>query len=482
MTHRAEPPAESTLIDLSALAAVTAMRNGELKAEHYARALLDQAGRMAHLNAFRVLDPVRVLEDARAADRLRHSGANVGALHGLPIPVKDSIDSKALPTSNGTRTLRDFVPRQDAEVLTRLFAAGAILMGKTNLHELSYGWTSNNEAFGAVRNPYDIARTPGGSSGGSGAAVAARIAPLALAEDTLGSIRVPAGMCGLAGLRPSYGRYPNGGILAQSDDRFDQVGPLARTVEDLVLFDSVMAGRPQHLPMRPISRARIGIARVPMMTELDSEVARVSEEGFDRLRSAGATLVDAPLPPAAREAMEAVLTVIAFETVPVFKAFLQTQCPALSFEEMLNGTGASVRAELQSYALPPGRPSPQAYRAALLQLEHIRAEMRQHFAVQGIEALAFPSIMVLPPLIGEEVEVTSDGRQVPLTLAMARNTALGTAARMASLVLPVGWSTGGLPIGLEFAALEGEDTALLALGLSLERTLAFAARPVCRPA
>src|SRR2546425_2326883 len=160
------------LTDLSAVAAVTAMRKGDIKAEDYARALLDRAQRLESLNAFRTLDRKIVLEAARAADKARAAGAQLGPLHGLPIPVKDSVNTKALPTSNGTRALRNFRPKDDAAVLKTLLANGGILMGKTSIHELSYGWTSNNGVFGPVRNPYDPARVPGGSSGGSGAGVA----------------------------------------------------------------------------------------------------------------------------------------------------------------------------------------------------------------------------------------------------------------------------------------------------------------------
>jgi len=174
--------------------------------------------------------------------------------------VKDSVNTKALPTSNGTRALRNFRPKDDAAVLKPLLANGGILMGKTSIHELSYGWTSNNGVFGPVRNPYDPARVPGGSSGGSGAAVAARMAPLAVAEDTLGSIRVPATMCGLAGLRPSFGRYPGDGIMRLTDNKFDQVGPVARSVEDLALFDAVMTGDSSPLVPTPLQGVRIGIS------------------------------------------------------------------------------------------------------------------------------------------------------------------------------------------------------------------------------
>ena len=222
--------------NLSAVTAVAAMRNGDMSAENYARALLDRAETLQELNAFRTLDRDMVLEAARGADKQRAAGAVLGALHGLPIPVKDSVNTKALPTSNGTRALRDFRPKNDAEILERLFAQGALLMGKTNLHELSFGWTSNNMTFGPVRNPYDPTRIPGGSSGGSAAVVAARIAPLAVGEDTHGSIRVPASMCGVAGLRPTYGRYSGKGILSITTNKFDQPGPLARSVADLALL------------------------------------------------------------------------------------------------------------------------------------------------------------------------------------------------------------------------------------------------------
>src|SRR6266853_254257 len=161
------PAGRQGLTELTAVAAVTAMRSGDLKAEDYAGALLDRAQHLESLNAFRTLDKEMVLEAARAADKVRARGDAMGLLHGLPVPVKDSIDSKALPTSNGTRALRDFRPRHDAGVLKSLLAQGGILMGKTNLHELSYGWTSSNAIFGPVRNPYDPRRVAGGSSGGS---------------------------------------------------------------------------------------------------------------------------------------------------------------------------------------------------------------------------------------------------------------------------------------------------------------------------
>ena len=212
MTERKEA-LTNELLELSAVDVVAKLRNGDIAAERYAAAILERCQQGQTLNAFITLPQEQVLEAARAADRLRGSGAKLGALHGLPIPVKDSVNTKDMPTTGGTPALRNFRPKQDAPIVRTLLAAGAIVLGKTNLHELSFGWTSNNLAFGAVHNPYDVRRIPGGSSGGTAAAVATRMAPLGVAEDTEGSIRVPAAMCGIAGFRPTTGRYVTTGAV-----------------------------------------------------------------------------------------------------------------------------------------------------------------------------------------------------------------------------------------------------------------------------
>src|SRR5580698_1800672 len=235
--------------DLSAVEAVAQMSQGALTSEHYAQALLAKCQSAQALNAFISFDPAQVLAAARARDVERLAGAKPGPLFGLPIPVKDSVNTRDYPTTGGTPALRHFRPTQDAPVVAALREAGALVLGKTNLHELSYGWTSNNQAFGAVHNPYDPKRIPGGSSGGTAAAVAARMAPLGVAEDTEGSIRVPAAMCGISGFRPSTGRYSTRACVPISP-LFDQVGPHARNVADLALFDSVAAsdGSPLQAP------------------------------------------------------------------------------------------------------------------------------------------------------------------------------------------------------------------------------------------
>jgi indoleacetamide hydrolase len=461
--------AATNMSELSASAAVEAMRNGDIKAEDYARALLNRAQKLVNLNAFRTLNREMVLEAARAVDKARASGVAPGMLHGLPIPVKDSINTKDLPTSNGTRALRDFKPRDDAAVLKPLFAQGAILMGKTNMHELSYGWTSNNATFGPVRNPYDPDRVPGGSSGGSAAAVAARIAPLAIAEDTLGSIRVPASMCGLAGLRPTVGRYSDAGIMPLTINKFDQVGPVARSVADLLLFDTALSGDREQIAGTPLTGLRIGLSPY-FWSGLDPQVERVSNEALRRLSDAGATLVWSEIPEFAR-AMEIALTIIGYDTLPGISDFLEEQGTGVTFERMLEQASEGIRGLMKAVALPPERPSKEVYESTLGQREKLRKSVRSYFETNGIVALAFPPILVAAPRIGEDVEVDIRGNRIPLYVAMSRNVSLGSCTSMASLVLPAGITSDGLPVGMEFAALMGDDRKLLTLGLSLEKAL-----------
>src|ERR1700730_15745854 len=250
----------AALLQLSAGEAVARMSRGEITAERYARVLLARCESLRALNAFITLEPFRVLEAARGCDIHRTSGGSLGPLFGLPVPVKDSVNTRDYPTSAGTPALRNFQPAADAPVVAALRAAGAIVLGKTNLHELSYGWTSNNLAFGAVHNPYDPRRIPGGSSGGTAAAVAAHMAPLGIAEDNQGAIRVHAARCVIAGFRPTTGRYSTQGCVPISP-LFDQVGPHARYVSDLALFDSVAANDWRPLTPTPLQGLRIGVVR-----------------------------------------------------------------------------------------------------------------------------------------------------------------------------------------------------------------------------
>ena len=462
---------QSDWCELSACAAVAAMRSGQIKAEDYAATLLDRAAQCQRLNAFISLDREQVLQAARAADKARAAGHMTGALHGLPIPVKDSVNTTALATSSGTAALRHFRPTADAPLLRALLSQGAILFGKTDMDELSYGYTSGNSLFGAVHNPYDPRYIPGGSSGGSAAAVAARIAPLAVAEDTLGSIRIPASICGLCGLRPSFGRYPNDGVLPLTVDKFDQLGPLARSVADLALFDSVVTGDHSPLSAQLLSGVRIGISPQYYLRDLNPVVEKTWSQALARLRAAGAVIVTAEIPQIATQVQEMAYTIIGHDTRPAMSGYLADQHTGISFEQMLEQASPQLQAVMTARALPPNRPSDAAYATMLAKRTQLRAAIRLYFEQNDIAVLAFPTLPLPPPLVGQDGDVDLGGKKLPLFDAMSRHVALGSCASLASLVLPAGLTADGLPVGIQFDAPMGMDRPLLALGLSLERAL-----------
>ena len=459
--------------DLSAVEAVGRMSRGELTAERYAGALLARC-RAAHaLNAFITLDPERVLEDARTRDRERRAGIKPGPLFGLPVPVKDSVNTRDYPTTGGTPALRNFRPHEDAPLVAALRAAGAIVLGKTNLHELSFGWTSNNLAFGAVHNPYEPARVPGGSSGGTAAAIAARLAPLGVAEDTEGSIRVPAAFCGITGFRPTTGRYSTRGCVPISP-LFDQAGPHARTVADLALFDAALVNDVRPLAPQSLRGVRLGIVRDYWFTDLDSEVERVSNLALARLENAGAKLIETQMPGLARLIDLTTDQVQNHDVRVALPRYLEEYGAGVTMEELVARASPDIQAVFRSDVLPGGANfvTESVYVAARDQyLPALRQLYAEYFSRTQVAAMVFPATRVPPPLIGEETTLQIRGRAVPFEEAVARNIAPGSTAGVPGLVLPAGLTAGGLPIALEFDGPAGADHALLALGASLERAL-----------
>ena len=469
---KATPISMSELTRLSASEAVAKISHGEVTAEKYATALIERCEQCSALNAFITFPKERVLEAARAADRFRTSGGKLGPLHGLPIPVKDSVNTKDMPTTGGTPALRSFQPRENAPIVDALLRAGAIILGKTNLHELSFGWTSNNLAFGAVHNPYDFKRIPGGSSGGTAAAVAAGMAPLGIAEDTEGSIRVPAAMCGIAGFRPTTGRYPSTGVVPITP-LFDQVGPHARTVSDLALFDSVATGDWTPLPAAALKGTKLGIPRRYWFTDLDSEVERVTNEGLSKLQKAGAELVEAEVPELERLVDLTTLPIQNHDARYALRKYLEHYQAGITLDELIAKASIDIRRDFHDL-LPGGRffvPEDSYAVAVKVHLPKLKQTYRDYFARTGVTAIVFPTTMVPPPLIGDDVELTVGSKKVPFETAVARNIAPGSTAGIPGLVLPAGTTPRGLPIALEFDGPSGSDRSLLALGISLERVL-----------
>lgn len=453
--------------------AIAAMVRGEITAERYARTLLERCHAMRALNAFITFDPAQVLADARSRDLERRAGKRLGPLFGLPIPIKDSVNTAEYPTTGGTPALRHFRPREDAPMVAQLRAAGAIVLGKTNLHELSYGWTSNNLAFGAVHNPYDPARIPGGSSGGTAAAIAARLAPLGVAEDTEGSIRIPAAFCGIKGLRPTTGRYSTAGCIPISPV-FDQLGPHARTVTDLALFDAVITGDARPLPVVSLRGLRLGVVREYWYADLAPDVERLMDRALRRITAAGVELVETR--------MDGLASLIERTTIPIqdhdvriaLARYLRRYDPTLSFAALVHAASPDILAVFRRDVLPGGKNfvSAAAYAAARdIYLPRLRRLYRDYFARSGVAAIVFPATLVTAPRIGENVTVRAGRRSLPFDIAVARNIAPGSTVGVPGLVLPIGLTSRGLPVAIELDAPAGADRRLLALGSALEPVL-----------
>lgn len=472
-------PAEQ--LQLSAVQAVQAMRSGRLPAQDYMRTLTARADALKDLNALILLDSARALDAARRIDAMRDAGIPLPPLAGLPIVVKDNINTAGLPTTGGTAALRDVVPRRNAPSLQKLLDAGAIILGKANLHELAFGITSTNLTpfAGAVKNPYDRTRIAGGSSGGTAAAIAARIAPAGLGTDTGGSTRIPAALCGIVGLRPSVG---NGGAQRRYDDTNavvpishtrDTVGPMARTVADIALLDAVITG---GAPATAASLRGLRIGTPASFWEgLDAQVAAVLGQARRRLADAGVAFVDVDL-----AGLQALNNSVSFQ--------LALHEPIADIPAYLAATGVSgiTLADIAAKVSSPdvkgafgailadafGKDYDAALRVHRPKLQALYAD---YFASHRLDAMLFPTT-ILPAvpidLAAGSGKVSINGGPLVDTFGtFIRNTDPGSNAGIPGLSLPAGLTAGGLPVGLELDGPLGSDTRLIAIGMAVESLL-----------
>jgi indoleacetamide hydrolase len=469
--------ATNPLNELSAAEAVTAIRRGDLSAEGYARALLDRCSQLKDLNAFIALDHDAVLEAAHKIDQQRNQGKPLGVLAGLPIPLKDSIGTISMPTTCGTRSLRSFRLKEDAAVWSRLSQAGAILLGKNNLHEMSLGWTSANQVYGVVRNPYDQTRIPGGSSGGTAVAVSARMAPAGIGEDTNGSIRVPAAMCGITGLRPTHGRYPGAGVMPLAPS-LDTVGPMARRVHDLCLLDSVVTGDPIVTSPMDLTGVRIGVSREHYFTNLDAGVQRVMDAVLSRLREAGVVVVEAEIPDLAALVGKVTVPIIYYEARRSITRFLAEHDAPVDFAGLVSQLSPEIRKQAEEWVVEgaSNEISDQAYQDAIRTYRPALQETwRNYFSEHRLRAVISPVVRMPAPRLPQSLtspgfDVEINGTVVPARVAFARNIAPSSSAGLPSIILPAGM-TSGLPVGIEFDGPAASDRDLLSLALAVERVV-----------
>ena len=402
-------------------------------------------------------------------EALRAAAQAQGKLAGIPFVAKDNINTTALPTSGGTPALRANTPASNAPALDRLLAEGGVLVGKAAMHELAFGITSNNAAMGAVKNPHDPGRIPGGSSGGTAAAIAAGIVPFGLGTDTGGSCRIPAALCGVVGFRPSTGRYSAEGVIPISHTR-DTIGPLANSVADIALLDSILAGSNNTVQKLQPTSIKLGVDSSVLSQNLEPEVETCFNATLERLRQAGVSVVSVDLSAIWQHNSAFSFPVVLYEVMRDLPAYLAQHAPAVSFEQLIVGIKSPdvlgiINSQLGDQAMPQA-----AYDAALSEhLPKMRAIYAQ--ALDGLDAIVFPTTPLRATRIGDDETVMLNGESVPTFPTFIRNTDLGSNLGVPGISLPAAVAPGALPIGIELDGQRGQDEHLLALALTLEHLI-----------
>lgn len=454
---------EIDLGELTAAGAARAIRERRLSAVELTDALLGRIERLdGRLKSFITV----TADEARAAAHAADAGHSPdGPLRGVPLALKDLYDTAGVRTTGGSRILAERVPGRDATVTARLRAAGAVFLGKLNMHEFAYGVSNSNPHWGICRNPWDEERIPGGSSGGSGAAVAAGLCLGSLGSDTGGSIRIPASLCGITGLKPTYGLVSRAGVLPLAWS-LDHVGPMARTVEDCALLLSVIAGPDAADPASAhvaagdylaeleagVRGLRIGLPRRYFFEEVDPAVAEAVEAAATLLAREGATVQDV-------EIEEIELAPIAGSPI------IQAEASAYHrrwLRERPEDYGDDVRLRLTTGALLPA--------TAYVDAQRLRGRVREHFrrTLTEVDLLLAPATPVTAPLINE---FTADVRA-----NLTRFTFPLNVAGLPTLALPCGFDSAGLPIGMQLTGRPFEDALVLRAGRAYERATEWSTR------
>jgi aspartyl-tRNA(Asn)/glutamyl-tRNA(Gln) amidotransferase subunit A len=459
--------------------------SGEMTARRAIESSLDAAEQLSEpLNAFLEIDRSGALKRSESIDG--------GSLGGVPIAIKDNICVEGLQTSCGSRILGDYHPPYNATVIERLLAAGAVVVGKTNCDEFAMGSSNENSAFSPVKNPWDTARVPGGSSGGSAAAVAAGIVPVALGSDTGGSVRQPASLCGVFGLKPTYGRNSRYGLVAFASS-LDQVGIFARTADDVARVLGVIAGRDIHdattadVPVPDytaelsgdIKGARIGLPRSLFGEGLDAEVRASVEAAVDVYRDLGAEVVEVELPNAQYSiavyyiiaTAEASSNLARFDGVRYgFRAEDAPRLREMYRKTREEGFGPEVkrRIMLGTYVLSAGY-----YEAYYGKAQQVRALIKEDFrkAFENCDAIITPTSPTPAFLLGEKVDNP---------LAMYLNDIYTVTANLAGipgLNVPCGLSSNRLPIGFQLLGAHWSEPTMLKLAHAYESVRPFTDRP-----
>lgn len=432
-----------------------------MSAVAHTKAALDRIARFDdRLKAMITVTADAALDRAAEADRAAANGDSLGLLHGMTVSLKDVIHTAGVRTTGGSKLYADFVPRDDAEVVRRLKAAGAIIVGKNNMHELAYGGTTQNPFYGSCRNPWDPERIPGGSSGGSGSAVAADYSDVSLGTDTAGSGRIPASLNGVAGLRPTSGRISNRNVIPCSLP-FDTISPLARRVADIARVFAVIAG---HDPLDALSAdqplenflpglgagvkgARLGLPKAYFFDQAEPEIAEAVMQAARLLERLGAKLVDISLP-GAEVAKD------------YYEKIFHSDAAAFHREKLLSSPelfGADTRDRLNNLG---GAFTAVDYALGLRWMENWKHRLRSQF--REVDAILTPMTPIPAPRVADSLQTTTTTRRLTLF------SYVWAIAQIPVLVLPCGFTDEGLPFGLSLAAAWWQEPLLFRIGTAYQ--------------
>jgi indoleacetamide hydrolase len=466
---------DSALLELSLREAAAGIRSRRFSALEYCDAHIAQSDRTRYLNAFASQDWERLRADARRIDQ---NGAS-GLLSGVPLALKDNINTVDLPTTAGTGALKGFRAAANAAVAKALFAQGALLGAKANMHELAFGITTNNAVTGASRNPYDRDRIPGGSSGGTAVAVAARMMPAGIGTDTGASVRLPAALCGIVGFRPSVGRYSGDGIVPISRTR-DTAGPMTRNVADAVLLDAVIADDTRPLDPVSLKGVRIGLPNSYFFDDLDPEVDTIVARAIDKLAKAGATIIPIDIADIAVLNNAISFPVALYEFKRDLAQYLRDHAGHITLDDIVAGVGsADVRAVVTSQMGAEAMPEAVYLDAMRLARPRLQQVYATYFRSNRLDAALFPTTPLPAAPIGDDETVELNGRRVPTFTTFIRNTDPGSNAGIPGISLPAGLTRAGLPVGIELDGAAGADRHLLAVASAVEQALGFTTAPPC---
>jgi aspartyl-tRNA(Asn)/glutamyl-tRNA(Gln) amidotransferase subunit A len=446
------------------------LRRRKLSPVELTRWILDRIERLQpRLNAYITITSDLALRQARQAEKAIARGQYRGPLHGIPISLKDLFYTRGVRTTAGSRILRRFVPSDDAPVVKRLLAAGAVLLGKTNLHEFAYGATNVNLHYGAVRNPWDLCRMSGGSSGGSAASVSAALALASLGTDTGGSIRIPAAACGCVGVKPTHGLVPLSGVIPLAPS-LDHAGPLCRCVEDAGLILSCIVGEDQNSPPNPLaSRAslvrglksgikglRIGVPRQYFFDRILDEVSTLVLAAIRLLERLGARIYEVNLEQMRETAALAGIITVA-EALVYHRQWLKTRP---------HDYDPAIRARMEA--------SKDLSAVDYLLAQEKRRSYSAGFerAMSSVDVLAAPALPVFAPRV-DAVRVVAGHSREDVRMALLRLTRPANLTGLPSISVPCGFSDEGLPAGLQLIGHRWGEATLMRAAYAYEQATSW---------